>query len=102
VNRTLIRRLPLPLRAAVEIVLPTGEHRARRPLLLPDEPIPTEPFERSVVDEAKLEQLLDADQIVANESADCPECRRTTFHAMNRDGSRRCWTCSTTTPGADA
>ena len=79
---------------------PAGRHRAKRPLLLPDEPLTeqTMPIPHVVLCETELTQFLDADQVVANESADCPTCCRNTFHAMNRDGSRRCWTCSTTTP----
>lgn len=99
-NRTLIRRLPLPLRAAIEIVMPTGEHRAR-PVLLPDEPIPAHdgPVPHVVLDEDELVRLLDEDEAEPIECAPCPCCDRTTAHAMNRDGSRRCWTCGTTTKG---
>jgi hypothetical protein len=82
----------------------TGRHR-QQPVRLLDErfPGPSEPVRRAVLDEADLVQLLDAEQIVANESADCSACERKTFHAMNRDGSRRCWTCSTlTVPGGDS
>jgi hypothetical protein len=70
-------------------------------LLLPDEPLVerTVPIPHVVLNEGELTQLLDADQAVANESAPCPTCCRTTLHAMNRDGSRRCRTCSTTTKG---
>ena len=83
--------------AVVAIFRPHGQHR--RPLLLPDapHPAPAEPVQHGVLDEAELTQLLDAEQIVANESADCPACERNTFHAMNRNGSRKCWTCQTTT-----
>lgn len=99
-NRTLIRRLPLPLRAAVEIVLPTGEHRAGRPLLLPDKPIParTEPVPHVVLDEDELVRMLDEGTAEPIECANCPCCYRITAHAMNRDGSRRCWTCGTESP----
>lgn len=27
----------------------------------------------------------------------CPACTRTTYHALPSDGTRRCWTCRTTT-----
>jgi hypothetical protein len=84
-----------------QIVAPNGRHRPRRPVLLPDVPLveQTVPIPHVVLSEGELTQLLDADQVVANESADCPACGRNTFHAMNRDGSRRCWTCATTTQG---
>lgn len=52
----------------------------------------------AVLTEAQLEELLSTGEAVANESAPCPECVRTTFHEMYRDGSRRCWTCATLTP----
>lgn len=51
----------------------------------------------AVLTEATLEELLSTGAVVANESAPCPSCERTTFHAMHRDGSRCCWTCGTTT-----
>jgi ribosomal protein S27AE len=87
-----------PLRVLRQIVAPNGRHRPRRAVLLPDEPFPapSEPVRRGVLTETELAQLLDAEVIVANESADCPACARSTFHAMHRDGSRRCWTCGTT------
>lgn len=93
-----------PIRVLRQIVAPTGRHRPRRIALLPDEPFPapTEPAQHGVLDEGELTQLLDAEQIVANESADCPSCERNTFHAMNRDGSRKCWTCSHITAAGDA
>ena len=77
-----------PLRVLKQIVKPDGRHRPHRhapaaPAAVPlDEP----------------EQRLDnEDQVVANELAPCPACQKTTFHAMYRDGSRRCWTCNTPT-----
>jgi hypothetical protein len=91
---------------AISRLLPTppGRHRAKRPLLLPDEPLTeqTIPMHRVVLCESELARLLDTDRIVANESADCPTCERNTFHAMNRNGSRRCWTCQTETPAGAA
>jgi ribosomal protein S27AE len=85
-----------------QIVAPNGKHRPRprRPLLLPDTPIapPADAARRAaVLDEDTLETLLDGGDVVANESAPCPACERTTFHAMHRDESRRCWTCGVTT-----
>lgn len=74
-----------------QVVAPTGRHRTQRAALAPG------------LTEVRLEELLDAGEVVANEVAPCPSCGRSTFHAMNRDGSRRCWTCSTeTVPGGDA
>jgi hypothetical protein len=93
-----------PLRVLRQIVAPTGRHRPRREVLLPDEPFPapSEPVRRGVLTETELSQLLDTEEIVANESADCPACERNTVHAMNSDGSRRCWTCGTTVlPGGE-
>ena len=68
--------------------------RVRQPLL-PDEP--PAPARQPVLDEDTLETLLDAGDVVANESAPCPSCKRTTYQALHRDGSRRCWTCGVTT-----
>lgn len=88
-----------PIRVLKQIVAPTGRHRAKGVLLLPDAPLGStaEPVAHVVLDEGELQQLLDADEITANECAPCPSCVRSTFHAMNRDGSRRCWTCGTVT-----
>lgn len=81
-----------PMRVLRQIVAPTGRHR-RAELAGPG---------REVLDEVRLEELLDAGEVVANEVAPCPGCGRSTFHAMHRDGSRRCWTCSTATvPGGE-
>lgn len=33
----------------------------------------------------------------ANDTAWCPACARTTFHALHTDQTRTCWTCNTTT-----
>jgi ribosomal protein S27AE len=89
-----------PIRVLRQIVLPNGKHRPRRALLLPDEPVEQTATVGGVLDEALLEDLLDSGEVVANESALCPSCERSTFHAMHRDGSRHCWTCSTVTvPG---
>lgn len=73
-----------PLRVLRQIVAPAGRHRAASP--------------RGVVDEATLARLLSTGDAAATECAHCPACARTTAHAMQRDGSRRCWTCNTITP----
>lgn len=88
-----------PIRVLRQIVAPNGRHRPRRPVLLPDEPIParTGPVPHVVLDEDELERQLAAGDVLANEFDTCPTERRTTFHALYRDGSRRCWTCSTET-----
>jgi ribosomal protein L37AE/L43A len=88
-----------PIRVLRQIIAPNGKHRPRRPVLLPDEPCTLTVGMRGIRDEGELEQLLDSGDAVANESANCPECKRNTFHAMNRDGSRRCWTCGSVTAG---
>ncbi|MFD5697504.1 hypothetical protein [Streptomyces lasiicapitis] len=92
-----------PIRALRQFLAPSGRHRPRA-LLLPDQPIvpAAGPTVHGVLDETELEGLLDADEVVANECAPCPSCGRNTFHAMHRDGSRRCWTCSTPTPVEEA
>ncbi|MFF0143589.1 hypothetical protein ACFYRN_45305 [Streptomyces sp. NPDC005227] len=71
-----------PFRVLRQIVAPNGRHRPHPVAALLDET-----------------SLLAADAVAANESAPCPTCARTTFHALNRDGSRTCWTCRTATPG---
>jgi len=77
VNRTLIRRLPLPLRAAVEIVLPTGEHRAGRAAAI-----------------VPLDQLLGpasqpVEGVLVQSWDDCPPCGKATAGVLHKDG----WTC---------
>jgi hypothetical protein len=52
------------------------------------------PRAHSVLDEVSLAELLDGGEVEANEFARCPAEDRTTFHAVRRDGSRRCWTCN--------
>ncbi|MFB7461233.1 hypothetical protein [Streptomyces sp. NPDC056188] len=78
---------------------PTGKHRA--PAAPRQSRVQVEVAGGgAVLDDVVLERLLDTGEVVANESAPCPCCGRTTFHAMHRDGSRRCWTCGTETgPG---
>jgi tRNA(Ile2) C34 agmatinyltransferase TiaS len=87
------------LRVLRQIVAPNGKHRPRRAVLLPDQPVTLSVDFRGLVDEAELERQLDADEIATHEDTDCPKCGRTTAHAVNRDQSRRCWDCGTTTPG---
>lgn len=89
------------LRVLRQIVAPNGKHRPRRAVLLPDAPLAlaTVPVPHVVLDEARLEQLLDSGDVLANEFDTCPAERRTTFHALYRDGSRRCWTCGVETLG---
>lgn len=78
-----------------------GLHRPRPAVLLPDEPIPApaEPIPTVVLDEDTLSLLLNTGEVLANEFDTCPAEERTTFHALYRDGSRRCWTCGVTTLG---
>lgn len=89
------------LRVLRQIVAPTGRHRPRRPVLLPDEPIPAAavPVRHVVLEESELEQLLDSGDVLANEFDTCPAEQRTTFHALYRNGLRKCWTCGVETVG---
>lgn len=48
----------------------------------------------TVIDEVSLDELLDGGEVEANDFLFCPAERRTTFHAVRVDGSRRCWTCA--------
>ncbi len=48
----------------------------------------------AVLDEVSLSELLDGGEVEANEFEYCPAEQRTTFHAVRRNGSRRCWTCN--------
>jgi len=68
-------------------VRPKGRHRAPRPAV------------QSVLNEASLNELLDGGEVEGNDFAHCPAEQRTTFHAIRRDGSRRCWTCNFDSPG---
>ncbi|MDX2763363.1 hypothetical protein PV729_45515 [Streptomyces europaeiscabiei] len=58
-------------------------------------PLP-KPAVRSVY--VSLDELLDGGEVEANDFAWCPTERRTRFHAIRRDRSRRCWTCATQSP----
>ena len=53
----------------------------------------------AVLDESTLRDLLTDGAVEANGFEYCPAEERTTFHALRSDGSRRCWTCQTITPG---
>lgn len=78
-----------------QVVAPNGRHR--KPLLLPDEPLPpAAPTVREHLTEEQLLRLLDEGEAEVLECADCPVCDRITAHAMGRD-TRRCWVCGTTT-----
>ena len=57
---------------------------------------------RRTLDEAALQALLTGGYVEANDFALCPDEQRVTFHALRTDGSRRCWTCSATTPAGEA
>lgn len=93
-----------PIRVLRQIVAPNGKHRdrPRRPLLLPDEPItrPGTPVPHAVLDEDTLTLLLNTGEVLANEFDKCPNEQRTTYHALYRNGLRKCWTCGTETLGA--
>lgn len=68
-------------------VRPKGRHRAPRPAV------------QSVLNEVSLNELLDGGEVECNGFEFCPAEQRTTFHAIRRDGSRRCWTCSCESQG---
>lgn len=78
-----------------------GQHRPRQAVLLPDEPMHpgSAPVLHAIRDEAHLEQLLDGGMVAANAFATCPAERKQTFHAFDRNGMRRCWTCGETSAG---
>lgn len=89
-----------PLRVLRQIVAPNGKHRAQPVQFLPDGEATETVDMRELLDDSELQHLLDTGEVVANESAPCPACDKTTLHAMHRDGSRRCGTCGTETlPG---
>ncbi|MFD9248455.1 hypothetical protein [Streptomyces bottropensis] len=77
-----------------QVVAPNGRHR--KPVLLPDEPIPAMAIAtREHLDEAQLLRLLNDEEVAVAECAPCPRCKSTTAHAMGR-WTRQCWTCETT------
>lgn len=80
---------------------PSGRHRAKRPLLLPDQPFapPTSPVRHALLDEDVLEPLLDCGDVLVNEFATCPAEGRRRFHAFYRNGIRKCWTCGESSAG---
>jgi hypothetical protein len=87
---TTLRRYPR------QVVAPNGKHR--RPVLLPDEPIPAAPLTvREHLTEAQLLRLFDDGEAEVLTGARCPCCDCTTPHAQGRD-TRRCWECGTTSP----
>lgn len=83
-----------------------GEHRARRPLLLPDAPIeaPATPVHGTVADDATLDELLGPSPVPAWVGAvivqrfdDCPACKKATAGVLTKDGWR-CGECLTSMP----
>lgn len=76
-------------------VRPSG----RRPLFLPDEPlpVPSGPSEHRTLGEGELARLLGDGDIEPLVSAECPCCDRWTAHAKQTDERLRCWTCGTRT-----
>ena len=96
-----MRVLRRPARVLRQIARPTGRHRPRRPVLLPDEPLAeqTVPIPHVVLDDDELEQLLDCGDVLANEFATCPAQQRRRFHAFYRNGIRKCWTCGSQAAG---
>ncbi|MET9517004.1 hypothetical protein [Streptomyces sp. NPDC002994] len=65
----------------VSLVLPRGKHRASR----------------VEADLAPIAALLAAGQLDNNDTAWCDTCPGRRVHAFHPDGSRTCWTCTTTT-----
>lgn len=88
-----------PLRTLRQILRPTGRRRAVDHTVPLADLLDEAPAGTPLLDNSEFEELLAAGDIEANECAPCPACCRTTFHAMHADGSRKCWTCGTTTAG---
>lgn len=82
--------------ALTALMLPAGAILARNLPTWERSPLPKPPARR--VDYVSLEELLDGDEVEANDFAWCPAEQRRRFHAVRRDSSRRCWTCSAETP----
>jgi hypothetical protein len=78
--------------ALAAIMLPAGTLVARNWPTWERKPLP-KPKVRSVY--VSIDELLDGGEVEANDYEWCPAERRTRFHAIRRDGSRRCWTCAT-------
>lgn len=79
-----------------QIIAPNGRHR--RPVLLPDEPIPAVAITtRKHLTDAQLLRLFDDGEAEVLTSGHCPLCDCTTPHAQGRD-RLRCWECGTETP----
>ncbi len=77
--------------ALTAIMLPAGTLVARNWPTWDRKPLP-KPVVRSVY--VSLDELLDGGE-VTNDDAWCRTEQRTRLHAVRRNGSRRCWTCST-------
>lgn len=82
--------------ALTAIMLPAGTLIARNWPTWERKPLP-KPVLRDV-DYVSLDELLDGGEVEANDFAWCPDEKRTRFHAIRRDASRRCWTCAAETP----
>lgn len=82
--------------ALTALMLPAGAVFARNLPVWERKPLP-KPEARSV-DYVSIEALLDGGEVEENAYAWCPVEQRTRFHAVRRDSSRRCWTCSAETP----
>lgn len=77
--------------ALTALMLPAGTLVARTWPTWERTPFP-KPAVRSVY--VSVDELLDGGDVEANDYAWCPDEGRTRFHAVRRNGSRRCWTCS--------
>lgn len=82
--------------ALTAVMLPAGTLVARNWPTWERKPMPKP--EVQGVDYVTLDELLDRDEVEANDYAWCPTEQRTRFHAIRRDLSRRCWTCAAETP----
>lgn len=78
--------LMLPAATAFARALPAWERM----------PLP-KPKVRSV-DYVSIDALLDGGEVEGNGNAWCWAEQRNRLHAVRRDSSRRCWTCSAETP----
>lgn len=80
-----------PLTAVRRLLHATGRHRPATAVPAPADESP------ALLDEQALAEAIEDGDIEANDWAYCGAEQRTTFHAIHTDGSRTCWTCSTTT-----